>query len=279
MASIESLLEAALEDSDLEEDDEFCDEADSTQADFERMASVYSQCVGSATRGGHVADALKIAQMLMDSQGEARSPERPSTLTARAASSQASFLNNDAGPLLTGRRTRLVPKKFVAGGTKVRGSILAHRSGILDPTWVRPNPRATNQNNDPHRNAARRVRRREARQAHVQGLAVLADKTFLDLSWQQRRNFAVCTYSQAMNEGCGKMQAATIASFAARVDERTVREYVKSWMANEGFFSPCNWGKNQKVPCYLDDEHVKSQARRWLQLNTGFKKGSLTLVS
>ena len=85
----------------------------------------------------------------------------------------------------------------------------------------------------------------------------MIEHTFLDTSWQQRRELAVFTYSNAMKHGCRKMEAALYASYAAQTDERTVRKYVKQYYENEGFFHPVNWGKNQKTPIFLDDEEVK----------------------
>ena len=108
----------------------------------------------------------------------------------------------------------------------------------------------------------------------------LADDTFIDLSWQTRKVAigAVCAYARALECGCGELAAASISAVCARVDERTVRRYVKTWLANEGFFHPMNWGMNKKSPCFLDDEEIKSKASQWLRLNTGLKKGACFLI-
>ena len=71
------------------------------------------------------------------------------------------------------------------------------------------------------------------------------------------------------------MSAAYIASMGSRLNERTVRRFVKEWLANEGFFHPVNWGANRKVPFLLDDDFVRHKASQWLRVNSGFKKGSL----
>jgi hypothetical protein len=63
----------------------------------------------------------------------------------------------------------------------------------------------------------------------------------------------------------------------SRVHERTVRRFVKEWLANEGFFHPMNWGAHRKAPYFLDDEVISSKASRWLRVNTGFKKGTLVI--
>ena len=102
----------------------------------------------------------------------------------------------------------------------------------------------------------------------------MADDTFIGLSWQTRKVVAVCACARALECGCGKLAAASISAICARVDERTVRRYVKTWLANEGFFHPLNWGMNRKSPCFLDDKAIKLKASQWLRLNTGFKKGA-----
>ena len=73
------------------------------------------------------------------------------------------------------------------------------------------------------------------------------------------------------------MSAAHVASMGSRVNERTVRRFVKEWLANEGFFHPMNWGANRKAPYFLDDEVISSKSSRWLRVNTGFKKGMLII--
>ena len=124
-------------------------------------------------------------------------------------------------------------------------------------------------------NVVRALRRKEAREAYALSLLVLSDKTFVDLSWQQRKVVAVGSYANALAHGCAKMQAANVASMAARVSERHVRRIVKGWAMREGFFHPVNWGANRKVPFLLDDSFVRHKASQWLRVNSGFKKGSL----
>ena len=68
------------------------------------------------------------------------------------------------------------------------------------------------------------------------------------------------------------MQAYAIASIASGVHERTVRAYVADYLNHEGFFSPCNWGRNQKVPTFFEDETIKHMSRVWWR-NHGARRG------
>jgi len=196
------------------------------------------------------------------------------TKAARAASSEKAFLSNDAAPVLRSTRERGKPAFFEAGATRVRGSRLAEklprRAASCPPSNASRSPSGPRSDN-----AARALRRKEAREAYALSLLVLSDKTFVDLSWQQRKVVAVGTYANALSHGCAKMQAASVASMAARVSERHVRRIVKGWSMREGFFHPVNWGANRKVPFLLDDDFVRHKASQWLRVNSGFKKGSL----
>ena len=188
------------------------------------------------------------------------------SLAARAATSEKKFLHEEAGAVQRTPRTRKPPETFVAEPTKVRGSRKGE-PGRRPPVVVEAKqPRKDNKD--------RAARRKAAREEYIASLKSLADDTFVDLSWQTRKVVAVCAYARALEGGCGKLAAASIAGICARVDEKTVRRYVKTWLANEGFFHPLNWGMNRKSPCFLDDERIKLKASQWLRLNTGFKKGA-----
>ena len=167
-------------------------------------------------------------------------------MAARSATSQRAFLANDAELVTTGTRSRAKPSFFEAGATQVRGSRkLEKRPAPPRAASCPPVPRNSYRSD----NAERARRRKAAEEAYAKAIEELADTTFLDLSWEQRRIVAVCSYARALACGCAKMSAANVASMAARVHERTVRRFVKEWLANayEGFFHPMNWGAHVKV--------------------------------
>ena len=244
------------------------------------MREVYSAFKSEVSGADLRADANKLKDILADLQAAAqgntpllRNPVRPTTHAARAMTSQRAFLENDAAAVTTGKRSRRKASYFEAGATRVRGSRQFEKRPSPSPrsSSCPPAPRSRTDN------AERARRRKAAREAYAKAIEELADDTFVDLSWEQRKIVAVCSYARALSEGCAKMSAAHVASMASRVHERTVRRFVKEWLANEGFFHPMNWGTHRKAPYFLDDEVISSKASRWLRVNTGFKKGTLII--
>lgn len=192
------------------------------------------------------------------------------TLPASAAALEKRPLEEEAGPVQRTPRTRQPPGTFVAEPTAVNGS----RKG--EPGR---RPAVGVQAKEPRKDSKERAaRRKAAREEYMASLKRLADGTSIDLSWQTRKVVAVRAYARALECGCGKLAAASISAICARADERIVRQYVKTWLANEGFFHPLDWGMNKKSPCFLDDEKTKTKASQWLRLNTGFKKGACFFI-
>ena len=247
------------------------------------MREVYSAFKSEVSGADLRADASKLKDMLAGLQAEAQgnTPLLDSTrhagvttMAARAATvRERGFLDNDAAPVVTGKRSRTKPSRFEAGATRLHGSRKFEKRPSPPPRAAScpPAPRSRTDN------AERARRRKAAREAYAKAIEELADNTFVDLSWEQRKIVAVCSYARALSEGCAKMSAAHVASMASRVHERTVRRFVKEWLANEGFFHPMNWGTHRKAPYFLDDEVISSKASRWLRVNTGFKKGTLII--
>ena len=126
---------------------------------------------------------------------------------ARAASSEKAFLANGAGPLVQSTRERAKPAAFGAGATRVRGSRQAEKSP-REPRWAASCPPSSVSCSPSARNfnVAHALRRNEAREAYALSLLVFSDKTFFDLSWQQRKVVAVGLYANALAHGCAKMQ-------------------------------------------------------------------------
>ena len=128
------------------------------------------------------------------------------TMAARAATAkEKAFLQND-GAVTTGKRSRTKPSRFEAGATRVRGSRQFEKRPSPSPrsSSCPPAPRSRTDN------AERARRRKAAREAYAKAIEELADNTFVDLSWEQRRIVAVCSYARALSEGCGKMSAAHV---------------------------------------------------------------------
>ena len=80
---------------------------------------------------------------------------------------------------------------------------------------------------------------RAVRVAFVTKLEEMVDKDFVDISWSQRRAFAVSSFCEAMSRGKSKMEAYGVASMAARVHPSTARSYIADYLKNEGFLWPC----------------------------------------
>ena len=133
-----------------------------------------------------------------------RNHARATANTARAATSrERAFLANDAEPVATGKRSRAKPSFFEAGATRLHGSRkLENQPAPPRAASCPPVPRNRTGN-------AERARGRKAsREAYAKAIEELADNTFFDLSWEQRRIVAVCWYARALSCGCAKMSAA-----------------------------------------------------------------------
>ena len=153
------------------------------------------------------------------------------TMAARAATAkERTFLQNDAA-VTTGKRSRTKPSRFEAGAAQVRGSRQFEKRPSPPPRAASCPPAPRNRTD----NVERDRRQKAAREAYAKAIEELVDNTFVDLSWEQRRAVAVCSYARALSEGCAKMPTARVASTGSRVHERTVRRFVKEWLANEGF--------------------------------------------
>lgn len=187
-------------------------------------------------------------------RGGSRNHEGATTTAERAARACKSFLLEGKDNILptTSRRLRNAPERFVARPASCFARGAASTQERPPDTSGVPTRRR-----DTHK--ARTEKRARARAEYVESLAAFSSDTHLHFSWDDRRNLCVCAYARAMEKGLGKMQAALHASIAARVDERTARRYVKKWLQNEGFFAPCNWGKNAKIPRVLEDEQIRKK--------------------
>ena len=270
---------------DTREDPDFLSGIDDFAVDEDMaklMRDVYLVFQSEVSGAECKADAAKLMDLMskLNAEAQGNTPVEDlryhvgaTTKAARAASSEKAFLSNDAAPVLRSRRERARPAFFEAGATRLNGSRkaekLPRRAASCPPSNASRSPSGPRSYN-----VARALRRKEAREAYALSLLVLSDKTFVDLSWQQRKAVAVGTYADALSHGCAKTQAASVASMAARVSERHVRRIVKGWAMREGFFHPVNWGANRKVPFLLDDDFVRHKASQWLRVNSGFKKGT-----
>lgn len=105
--------------------------------------------------------------------------------------------------------------------------------------------------------------RAERARRKLQVLVEKADEVFIEFSWLQRKQWAITTFVQALEDGYPRMFAYEIASVAARVDIATVRRYVKDWLSNDGFFTSANWGAHDYVPTFLRDEDIAEACREW----------------
>jgi len=115
--------------------------------------------------------------------------------------------------------------------------------------------------------------------AEVAELVDLADNVFEKFSWRHKKEVAISTYAYAMQLGYGKMGAYQYASFATRVQERTVRGWIAAWAKGpEGFLSACNWGKNS-VPTTLGEEDVIAASKQWWFDRAPKKGGRCFLVA
>jgi hypothetical protein len=276
---MEALLEAASEDTREDPDFDDPDDLDFSVDQDKVMRAAYAVFENEVSGMDHKMIAAHYASLFADLSAEAagnatsnrssmakRNHAGETASSARAATSEKRFLNEEAGAVQRTPRKRKPPETFVAEPTKVNGSRKGEPERRPPVVVEAKQPRAFNKD--------RAARRKAAREEYIASLKSLADDTFVDLSWQTRKVVAVCAYARALEGGCGKLAAASIAGICARVDEKTVRRYVKTWLANEGFFHPLNWGMNRKSPCFLDDERIKLKASQWLRLNTGFKKGA-----
>ena len=90
-----------------------------------------------------------------------------------------------------------------------------------------------------------------------------ADEIFLNFSWHDRRQLAVCSWVQGLQDGYGRMPSYEIASVATRVHSSTVRDWVREWLKDDGFFTAANWGSHDYVPTYLADEDIANACREW----------------
>ena len=161
-------------------------------------------------------------------------------------------------------RVRKPPATFEAGATAVRGSRQdkPRRADVPPP-----------QSKERAYNRRRAEQRRAVRAAFVSKLEEMVDKDFVDISWSQRRAFAVSSFCEALSRGKSKMEAYGVASMAARVHPSTARAYIADYLKNEGFFSPCNWGEGTKVPTFFHEETIRLQSSRWWR-DHGIRRGT-----
>ena len=133
---------------------------------------------------------------------------------------QRAFLANGACPVTTCKRLRSKPSYFEAGATRLHGS----RKLEKRPAPPRDAPCPPVPPNSVRSGNAERVRRREAaRCAYTKAIEEPADKTFLDLSWEQRRIMAVCSYARALSCSCTKMSFRLIAPLTPYCDRGNVK--------------------------------------------------------
>ena len=195
------------------------------------MRGVYADFKSEVSGADSRADASKPKAMLAGLQAvaqgntpliDATRHTGMTTMAARAATAkERAFLENDAEPVTTGKRSRSKPSYFEAGAAQVRGSRQLEKRPSPPPRAALCPPPVRSDN------AERARRRKAAREAYNYAKAIeeLADNTFLDLSWAQRRIVAVCSYARALSCGCAKMPAARVAGMGSRVHERTGRRF------------------------------------------------------
>ena len=171
------------------------------------------------------------------------------------------------------KRQRKSPAAFEAGAascfkrTKTNGPAAAATA----PAPSTPSPssrgrtdvRRTARQQRRARNALRAERRLEASKQVAAGDRDLSEELFLEFSWRQRRSIAISSYASAKVATLSKTEALKIAAIASRASFSATEAWVSNWKKNEGHLDLCNWGKNKKVPSYLQDEEVRLKAARW----------------
>ena len=151
-------------------------------------------------------------------------------------------------------------------------------SAVLPPRTIKRSDRERDLKMLRRARRAHRARlRAEQSEARLAELAARGNREFVDFSWRDRRRIAICTYCIAASEGFSKKDAYEYAQVGARVEWRTVRRWVKEWLADEAFWSKFNWGAGEYTPDFLRDEDIKAASRQWW-LDHQPKKGKVACM-
>ena len=152
---------------------------------------------------------------------------------------------NGSKPEVLGRgRVRKAPQGFEAGAVvcftrqKISEPPPLDPEPYFDDSWETEKPSVVVRcrEKDRHRKQAwkqcsSKLRRArvfaEAHAAKIADLVGRADEIFVQFSWRQRKEMAISTFAKAMECKYSKLASYLIASFAARVTERTIRDWIK----------------------------------------------------
>ena len=117
----------------------------------------------------------------------------------------------------------------------------------------------------------------EAHAAQIADLVGRADEILVQFSWRQRKEMAISAFAKTMECKYSKLASYLIASFAARVTERTIRDWIKGWKIDEDGFFACDSGTNC-VRSNLDEPDVKDLATKWWMDNAPRKGEPILLI-
>lgn len=123
-----------------------------------------------------------------------------------------------------------------------------------------PNHKRSGKRRSKQEAAAARAKERAER---IEALVRQGDEVFIQFSWEDRKNIALSTFTQAISTGCSKMEAYERAAFAARVSSRTAQSWLAQWHANEGAWSESLWGAHSKWVSVFTDERIKQKSLKW----------------
>lgn len=100
------------------------------------------------------------------------------------------------------------------------------------------------------------------RAGEVETLVGKASEVFAEFSLKRRKQMAICTFVEARENSYTKLESYSIAAMSARVSCTALRGWVKSWLADDGFFTNCNSGTNT-VRNNLCESDVKQACIKW----------------
>ena len=118
----------------------------------------------------------------------------------------------------------------------------------------------------------------EKHAAEICDLVGRADEIFVQFSWRQRKEMAISAFAKAMECKYSTLAFYLIASFAARVAERTIRDWIKGWKIDEDGVFACDYGTNC-ARSNLDEPDVKDLAAKWWMDNAPRKGEPFILLN
>lgn len=191
-----------------------------------------------------------------------------------SAATESNFLLESA-TLMSGKRVRKQVASYTDQGastrlkpTSVPVTIPNHASPVAststDPSRSRHPLQAARAGERGKPSKVKRKAEHDARVAdETASLLAQADLLWANFSWKQRKQLAICAFSQARADGLTKNGAARKAGEAARVNYETARGWVYEWLQNDGKMSASRWGRGVKIPSVFLDEEVIIKSHKW----------------